>query len=341
VTRLETEVMPVGRLGAAERARWEEIRAANPALASPFLTHDYAAIVAAVRPGARVAVLRRPEGEIAGFLAYEAKPGGRARPIGGRLSDYHGVVIGRSEQWDMKQVLRACGIRVFRFNHVVASQREISRYAGATDSSPVVRYADHPKWSGDSGRKLRRLENAGRLEFAFHDDDAAVLRTLLNWKSAQLRRTGHVEPWSVPWVASVAGRVHAAQTPALSGVLSTLRLDGELLAAQLNLRSGRVLHVWLLAYVPSAAHYSPGTVLYRLVLDAAREHGVAEVDLGKGDEAYKQRFATASIPVVEGSVHAGSVEQIASRAWRASAALLYRSPLREYVQRLHRRLELR
>ncbi|PTS90245.1 cellulose biosynthesis protein CelD, partial [Caulobacter sp. HMWF009] len=74
------ETLRVSDLGAPERARWDSLRRANPALGSPYFDLRYIDVAGAVAPGARIAILRR-DGQIVGFLPHQRR-GGLLQPLG-------------------------------------------------------------------------------------------------------------------------------------------------------------------------------------------------------------------------------------------------------------------
>ena len=77
--------------------------------------------------------------------------------------------------------------------------------------------------------------------------------------------------------------------------------------------------------VNNGPHFKGGILLLRLAEEAATT-GVRHIDLGKGDDVYKQSFATGGIPLVEGSVQLPSLTRDWRRARIAGRELLQRSP---------------
>lgn len=92
------------------------------------------------------------------------------------------------------------------------------------------------------------------------------------------------------------------ETAAAAGRLRLFvgRIDGSPVSFDLGLLSGGRLELWLGRYSPAWARFSPGHLSMRAVLHHAVETGVAEVDLGLGDDQYKRlwcpsRYATVSV----------------------------------------------
>jgi CelD/BcsL family acetyltransferase involved in cellulose biosynthesis len=341
---LSCEVTTFAELGAPERERWEEIRRGEPALSSPFFSFDFAAAVAAVRRDVRVGVLRGSGGGVAGFFPFQFSRTGVGRPVGGKLSDYHGVIVGPEVEWDACEVLRRCGLRSFAFSHLIGSQRPFRPYFKALAASPVVVLDDPagpaPRPPGQAERKRRRLERRATLRLDAEGSPDA-LHTLLVWKSSQYRRTGAFDTLSRPWVVELLERLHATKTSALEGALSCLWADDVLIAAHLGLRSGRVLHWWFPGYDAALARDSPGLVHLSLLLGAAPEDGIGLVDFGKGDEAYKGWFANGSVELGIGSVETSRLAALRAGAARVAWRRALHSPLHHVADARRKRLDFR
>jgi ribosomal protein S18 acetylase RimI-like enzyme len=75
--------------------------------------------------------------------------------------------------------------------------------------------------------------------------------------------------------------------------LGLLRVDGEVLAAQLWLVQGGKAYIFKLAYVSGHERLSPGSILTaHLMAHVMESDGVAEVDFLSGDDAYKADWMT-------------------------------------------------
>jgi CelD/BcsL family acetyltransferase involved in cellulose biosynthesis len=94
----------------------------------------------------------------------------------------------------------------------------------------------------------------------------------------------------------------AARSPYLTGVLSVLRSGDGVVAADFSLRSREVLGLWFPAFCPETSRYSTGAIRTLRTIEEAAKLGVAELDLGKGDESYKSAFANGSYDVVEAAL---------------------------------------
>lgn len=348
------EVATPGELGVAERAQWERIRSTVPPLESPFLSAAFTMHVGEVRRDARVAVLRgtAAPGEVAGFLPFHSSPTRRGRPIGRKLSNAQGVVIDPAIDWDPPALVRRCGLRSLTIDQLVESQPALSPYVHASAPSPQLElsrgfsaYVNKAQRDGRGGpkgarRQRRRLEKKSELRFVWNERDPAALRTLLSWKSEQYRRTGAFDLTRRRWVVELLERLHASTDPTCAGVLSTLHVGDDLVAVDFGLRSVDHLASWIPAYDRAWSSYSPGNVLLLAVAQAAADDGVQTLDLGRGSEDYKARWATGSAQSSTAFVPSGPAAAGLNTAGRIAWGIARRTRLRKGSEKLRWQLDL-
>lgn len=113
-------------------------------------------------------------------------------------------------------------------------------------------------------------------------------------------------------------------------------LGDQLAAVQFTIRSGSVMHAWIAAFNRDLYDYSPGFLLDDRIARAAAESGIARIDLGKGDEAYKRRHSTGFELVTEGTVPASRAHAPVYRAWSLTKQRLRATPLRAPVRQVRR-----
>jgi CelD/BcsL family acetyltransferase involved in cellulose biosynthesis len=154
-------------------------------------------------------------------------------------------------------------------------------------------------------QKRRKLEREqGKLEFVFESSDPEALATLIDWKSAQYKRNGRFDRFSRPWVSGVVKELAWSDDPWCRGSVSTLTAGGRLVAAHVGIRTPSRLSLWFPAYDPELGQYSPGMQLFLYMAEGAASQGVGLLDLGVGDEAFKQSLASWYYPVSCGQVQA-------------------------------------
>ncbi len=310
---MDVQVLRPAQLTAAHLARWHAFQAADDLLANPFLSPEFALAVGRVRPAARVAVLR-DAGEVAGFFAFERGRLGIAAPLGAGLSDWQGVVHRPGWTFDARELLAGCRLSAWRFDALVASQAPFARHQHRVHDSwgldlrdgyaayEASRRATSSNLVSQIARKARKLEREVGPVRTRAGADPADLRTLLAWKSAQYARTGAVDVLRDGSVAALLADLLARRDPWCEIVLHTLHAGDRLVAIDLVLRAPRVATHWFPAYDVELATYSPGNHLLLRTAEAEAARGTAWLDLGRGHEAYKPRFATASLPVADGAV---------------------------------------
>ncbi|GGV77587.1 cellulose biosynthesis protein CelD [Streptomyces griseoloalbus] len=300
-------------LGEGERERWRELRAATDAPRSPFMEPEFTTAVGRVRPRARVAVLYEGA-EPAGFLPYERGVLGQGRAIGFGVSDCQGAVLGPGHALETGELLRACSVSSFAFDNLEAGQGLFVPYAAEEHATYVIDVekgyetyesvlrTQSPKFLKTTLAKERRLgRQAGPVRFVFDERDPAALRALMEWKSAQYRRTGRRDRFAQEWITRLVGRLAETRAPQCTGTLSVLYAGDRPVAAHFGLRSASVLACWFPAYDPEFAKFSPGLVLHLRMAEAAAAEGIGLLDMGRGPAEYKDSLKTGELAVHEGA----------------------------------------
>ncbi|MDP3492060.1 MAG: GNAT family N-acetyltransferase [Hyphomonadaceae bacterium] len=297
-------------------AGWRTLLAADPALTSPYLTPDWARLVARHRADVRVAVWRRDDGAATGFLAVQGSSPHAAMPVGGPVCDYQ-AVVGRRDL-DASLALKALG--VVRID-LPAGLRDnaVGECLLTEDVGHVVRFADG--WDGwcaerqaagskvvARGRKrmsrLVRDHRMGAVTFEPFSTDPAAFEKMLAWKRDQMRRTGVTDIFEHAWIDGVVRGSFAASPsdPQFGSAMFVLRLNGQPLAVLFCLRAHKALHAWFVAHDPAHADYSPGVILFTETIKAAASAGFTEMDLGPGEYSFKESLATYNRPIGSGFI---------------------------------------
>lgn len=307
-------ILKPDELSPTDQKMWREIRTESGAPANPFLDPAFTTAVGRVRPAARVAVLQ-DDGSPVGFFPYERGSLGQGRAIGLGVSDSQGAVLRPGIRVDARRLLRSCALSSWEFDNLEAGQGVFVPHAVEELASPVVdigegfeRYAERlraksPSFLRQTLAKERRLaRQVGEVRFAYDARDPDALRALMEWKSAQYRRTGRRDRFAQEWITRLVRLLGESEEPECRGVLSVLYAADRPVAAHFGLRSRTVLSWWFPAYDRDYAKYSPGLVLQLKMLQAAAADGVETVDLGSGPARYKESLKTRDLRVYEGVV---------------------------------------
>ncbi|MFJ5777671.1 GNAT family N-acetyltransferase [Streptomyces sp. NPDC093094] len=310
------------------RRAWHRAMDESPGFANPFLSPEFAAAVGLTRGGAHVAVLHE-DGEPVGFLPYEKGALGVGRAIGLGLSDCQALVHRPGVTWDTGELLRACGLSVFEFDHLVGEQKPFDAAVTGRFASPVLDLepggGEYPQWlratypglARTTLKKERRLDRqVGAFRFVLDERDPRMLRTLMRWKSAQYRRTGRTDRFSRPWIVALAEHLFDVREEHFTGLLSVVYAGDRPVAAHFGPRSRTVLAAWFTAYDPEFAYYSPGLMMHLRMAEAAGRDGVTLMDMGRGDKEYKDWLKTRELRVGEGFATRPHPVAAAHRMWR-------------------------
>ena len=333
---LKIHAVPAREIGASMLAAWSRIQESDSALASPFFRPEFTAQVAAVRADVHVGILECA-GEPVGFFPFQRDEKKLGTPVGGELSDYHGVIAKKETAWDPRRLIRACDLVEWQFDHVPAAQAALRRFQRHATQSPQMdlargyeAYAQERRAAGSEQikkttalrRKLEREVGAVRCEV--HSADAAVLCMLMRWKSRQYAESGKTDIFAIPWIVAVMEKIHAAQGGHFAGMLSVLFAGGQPIGAHFGMRSRTVWHYWLPTYDREFAKYSPGLILLLEMAVQAQALGIQTIDLGKGNALYKQRLMNGAVPLLEGVVPASPLR---------AAVLTLRAGVKAWVRR--------
>jgi CelD/BcsL family acetyltransferase involved in cellulose biosynthesis len=328
---MNVEVVPARALTATHEAEWSRIQAGDAALSSPYFCPQFTRIVADARDDVSVGIIEQ-DGHAAGFFPFQRGRFGAGVPVGWKISDYQGVVADDRTRWDAKELIRACGLKTFEFDHALAGSR-LEPFASVRRESPVIDVSNgfetYLQERRDAGfgeittarRKIRKLaREVGELSFTAHVTDPDVVNVL-----------------EQSWIREVLARIHLTEEDGFAGMLSVLLAGDRIVAAHLGMRSKSVWHYWFPAYDPELARYSPGIALLLKMAEEAPALGLGAIDLGKGDARYKQGLMNRAVPLIEGRVEQVSLAAAAARSRRGAKALVRRTSLARPARRVMRR----
>ncbi|MFC4906106.1 GNAT family N-acetyltransferase [Actinomadura gamaensis] len=313
---MKVSVVRPSDLGPAEIGRWRVLQGADPDLANPFLAPEFTLGVGRFRgegPG-RVDVLVavvEDAGEIAAFFPFERGPLGIGHPVGFGLTDLQGIVGPSDLPLNARALLRACGLAVWDFDHLLAAQRAFAPHHTVRRVEPVMDLGAGfaafeeemrraaPKTHKTIRYKERKLgRDVGEIRYVFASDDPDDLRRLMAWKSDQYNRTGRTDRFARPWIVALVEHFHRTGF----GVLSVLWAGDEPVSAHFGLRNEGVMAGWFPAYDTRFGKYSPGMIGHLRLAEGCTRNGITEIAMGRGGKEFKEGFKGREIPIAEGRV---------------------------------------
>lgn len=305
-------------LGSAEQLLWRSFTE-EASLHSPFLAWPFVESIGQVRDDARVATFRDGE-RVCGFLAFQVGPDQAGRPIGATICDAQAVVAPSGWTFDPRRLVAAAGLSRWSFDHLTTKQAAFLPYHHRRHRSPIVDLAagydafveevrtNSKDLIAQVGRRRRKLEReVGPVVCEWQSSDPeGDLRRLAQWKSEQYARDGTWDRFAVPWITEAVELLARSSDPTCTGLLTSIRAGEHLVAAHFGLLGTDRLCWWFPTYNPEFGRYSPGLILLLEIIAEAARHGVAMVDLGRGEHGYKLRATSRFYEVAEGEVIAGS-----------------------------------
>ncbi len=293
---------------------WRSLQASRLSWRSPFLAPEYVEAVASVRTDVWVGLILVGN-RLAGIFPFQKDASDMAFPVGKGLCDFQAVLSAPESGVSAAALLRGCGLRGFVFDHLLAEQTAFQTGFSRVYDSPWLdlsrgfqAYVLARREKGSklipkaawSRRKLAR--EVGPLVFREQDPSPAMLERLMALKSDQYRRSGSRDRFAESWIRCLLRHLQSRSRENFSGVLSTLHAGDRLVAAHMGMRTPWSWHYWFPAYDRQFAAYSPGTLLLLDMAAHAAELGIARFDLGRGEDAYKQRLQSGATPVARGRI---------------------------------------
>lgn len=352
--RVRIEVIHPKELTAPEIAVWRGLQAQN-GLSSPYLSPDWALMVGEERPDARVAVLSE-HGTIKGFLGAQRRSRFAAMGLGAPIADYQGIVGAADLPVTAAELCRALRVGRLDLTHVPTGQKFFAPHEAVREGSWIVDVREggaayraglkerRAEFVRQTDKKLRKMgKERGEAQFTALSKSRAHFGQMLGWKRMQLLRSGQPDIWTTPWIARVLDATFESDAAGCRGALFTMTVGETLVAASYFLRSGGVLHDWIIAHNPAFEAYSPGVALARWAIEWAGDNGHSEVDFGPGGYQYKRQLATGQRELTSGAASGPTLSGLARRAAYAARAQLERAPqkaLAELPGKAMRRIDL-
>jgi CelD/BcsL family acetyltransferase involved in cellulose biosynthesis len=342
-------MVPFDALETAESDAWHALRAADPALDSPYFHPGFAGAVHASGRPVDVAVGRDDAGAVCALMPVH-REGSMLRPAGWPGADFQGPVLAPGAAFPPLHLLTG-GVRGFAFDHLLEPRPDFAPWVESTLPSPFLDtsggldgYLGRASRSGkdNMGQARRRTAKAerelGPVRFAADVVDEDALRQIVRLKRDQYAVTGARDYFAGPDRVALLTRLLHTRSTDFGGVLSTLHAGPHLLAAHFGIRSGSVLHWWFPVYDPAHAALAPGWMLLRELVAAAPALGITRIDLGRGDDEYKRRAKTGEVLVSQGLVTRNSTFRAVRRARNSVVAAAKSSAVGPGLRRVVRTL---
>ncbi len=116
---------------------WSELQQADPRYDSPYFRPEFTRAVAAVRQDVEVAVLWQGD-ERVGFFPFQRHPRNVGVPVGEAMSDFHGVIAREGVPWEAEELIRACRLAAWKFDHLPTWQEAFRPYHLRSMISPYI-----------------------------------------------------------------------------------------------------------------------------------------------------------------------------------------------------------
>lgn len=335
---------------------WNELRRQDDRYAQPFFSPEFSRAVHAVRGDVRVAVLRQ-HCDVIGLLPYH-RIGRVGYPVGRFFNDAHNILQTSGASLNWMDVLAGLSLRSFDAHALVGGEqnlvescglRTVGAFASALgdDSRQYLRRLESQhvtiKRQPQKTRKLAREVGEVRLEIDCRCPD--VLSHVVRWKRDQYARTHILDLFSPKWTRDLVFQLFNQQRDSgcyrdarLSGLCSVLWAGGKPVAAHFGMIERGRLHYWFPAYDPAYARYSPGTALFRHMVAAASDHGIHTIDMGYGEQPYKQKQTDVVSNVAAGCISRCKVHSTVRWIQKTALAFAHQAPMKERAKRIVRTL---
>ena len=336
---MNVEIIRPSELTPQLLARWDVIASQNCEFQNPYFRPEYVRAIARLRKDVEIAILEQA-GEPCGFFAYQRGRWNGATPVGGRISDYQGVIAAPNLKWTADELLTKGRLRGFRFDHLLSTQSQWSASVANVHDSPYLdltggfeEYRNRRRQQGcvrikQFLSKLRKMEReVGPVRLVPYTTDAQVFEQLLVWKSAQYKHAGLANLFRSPNVPLMLTELLKEQSPKFRGTMSALYAGETLAAVAYSLVSGPIWHICFPAFNFDMEQYSPGALFITRLAQEAASLGITRIDLGKGEANYKSIFATDATRVAEGTLDRSPMMRGFQSFWLRTRDMVKSTPL--------------
>ncbi len=330
-----------------DQEAWQALRAAHPDYATPLLSPGFAQLIGGIRADARVTLIRDSAG-LAAVLPFVRRPDGLGRPLGAPFADYSGPVRRADAALTLTDIVRLAGLSAWRSTSMIDPWATIPEITGPGEATCIIRpggqspadyiearRALYPKRFKNFRRLERQaMQDRAGLQFRWGAPDPALRDALFAYKSAQYRASGLVDLMTATNARAILDAVAASPM----GFQTSLWSGDTFVSAHFGVREGRAFHPWIAAYDPQFAHYSPGNLLLKNIIEHMPQMELDEYDLAEGHDHYKKYYTNAARTVHDvAAIHPslkGRYFALQQRVWNAAGRSGETSALRRVLRRI-------
>lgn len=321
---MEAQLKHPEELSAQELSLWRSLTHQTE-YASPFFHPTYTQAIAIFRNQVEVAVLTEGSQPI-GFLPFERHAGKVGRPLGIKLADFQGCISQEPIHFEQPGFLKRLNLSQIHFDHLVHSGPANESILSQSDSPYMdlshgyQEYLTARRESGNRSlsqvlRKERKMEReVGPITFQWQDMDEQAMHLLFEWKSAQRKATNTADILEFEWVRSFLTHLQQTEQSGMNGALSSLRIHDRVVAVHFGIFTENCLHYWFPTYDYEFHKYSPGLILLLRMAERCAELGISRLDLGKGEDSYKESLASGAISLAVASYDRSSTRKFIRRS---------------------------
>ncbi|MCM2373064.1 GNAT family N-acetyltransferase [Aporhodopirellula aestuarii] len=358
---LSCAVVPFDQLSPEWLARWEQLRQQSGRWNQPFFASRFSAGVHQARGDVLVAVISPagPDGssEPVGFLPFH-RVGRVGVPVGRFLNDAQNVIGLPPEKVDWSLLMHACGVLAFDLHAIVdPAESWMCEYRlksvgafradfGGDSRGYLRRLTKDHRTIGKQGQKTRKLgREVGKIRLEVDCRSPDVLSQTIQWKRAQYQRTHILDLFLPDWTRRMIDVLHGGQDIAssdrlenesLRGLLSVLWAGDQVVAAHYGMIEQGRLHYWFPTYDPVFSRYSPGTALFTELVRESTCHGIDCIDMGYGEQPYKQKQTATATRVAYGTITNSNWHRLTHSAGNALSHCVKRMPMKEKLKKAWR-----
>lgn len=305
---MKCELLLAQELDSARLQAWDRMLVQSPICKNPNLSPWFTMALAPHR-STQVGMVWDHDHLLA-VLPFHFVDDGECEALAPGVSDRHGPVFHHDWRLPYLEIFRLLGIKQFRFDHLLAHPEIngvtwqpchlVNLAKGESEYRWDLKNRGSRLWQ-KMQQQLRKLSrDMGTITFVPQLQSHELLDMLISWKSRQFQRTNVSDDFELPWNRPFLHELLETKEQSCRGLLSGLFAGGKPLALHMGTCSPQVLQTCYTAYDPEYATYSPGALLSFHKVKYCLEVGIPLIDLGKGDEAYKQRWTNDRLLVAEG-----------------------------------------